>query len=716
MPILAAPLFLAALAIAGVPIALHLLHKRNPKPFQFSTLRFLQEAITKTRRARQVTQLLVLLLRILIIALLAFAFALPRLPVAGWLPDGPRVVVIVLDTSASMRTRDGEKTNFDKARTWALALLGSLRERDKVALLAPGSENPRVVFPAVSNHGLVEKALRDLPCGYGSAALVSELRDLHVALLQHHPHEVVEVHLFSDLQQSAWDSTDVKDLGTLFMAHDRRLFVERVSNPRTPNAAISSLRLVPDALLGDGELTARIGVRANAFSEGANTARLEIDGKEVAQQGLTLYGNATEEVNLSTSVPGQAAFATGDVRLDADAFMDDNVRYFALERREHVNVLLVDGSPAALENQRDTYYLERALNPRQVPNPLFLATKIDFAKLAATDLQKYAVVFIANPPALTDNVALPLEQYARKGGTVVLYPGARDGLPGSLARLQPLAGLTAKPEKFGDSQRFRTLRSDNASAIELEAAKALGKLPEFMGSQRLQLSATNKGWPRYLLTEAGTPLAVQAPCGLGAIWVVAVTANRTWSEWPLSPDFVLFHQLIIRHSLGNIVTTRSLEIGQAAELPWTGVELQVQVLVSPPTGKNFGLTLDRTELTRPFLLPGFWAPGVYRIDLRTEPPVTRYVAVNLPPAESVLTPVEPDDLARQLAPLPVYQPKTVEQMQEMLAGQTHGHPLWPSLLLLAFLVAISESVFANWRSWAQGVPEALRQVLGRRTT
>ena len=101
MPVLLSPLFLVAAAAAAAPIVLHLLHRRNPKPFPFSTLRFLQAAVAKTRRSHHVTQFLILLLRVLIILLLALAFARPRLPAGGFLPEGPRTLVLVVDSSAS---------------------------------------------------------------------------------------------------------------------------------------------------------------------------------------------------------------------------------------------------------------------------------------------------------------------------------------------------------------------------------------------------------------------------------------------------------------------------------------------------------------------------------------------------------------------------------------------------------------------------------------
>jgi hypothetical protein len=51
----------------------------------------------------------------------------------------------------------------------------------------------------------------------------------------------------------------------------------------------------------------------------------------------------------------------------------------------------------------------------------------------------------------------------------------------------------------------------------------------------------------------------------------------------------------------------------------------------------------------------------------------------------------------------------------LTASITTGTPLWPWLLLLAFLLAIGEALAANWRSWRQEAPDAVAQLLRGRS-
>ena len=132
MPFFLGSGFLVAAAAVIVPIALHLLQRRRPRPVMFGTLRFLRDAIAQSRRAHRITQGLTLLMRILIILLLTAAFARPLLRRSGLIPAGRRTVVMIVDCSASMQTLEGGRNYFDHARSWAVALTDSLQDGDAV--------------------------------------------------------------------------------------------------------------------------------------------------------------------------------------------------------------------------------------------------------------------------------------------------------------------------------------------------------------------------------------------------------------------------------------------------------------------------------------------------------------------------------------------------------------------------------------------------------
>src|ERR1700712_1078694 len=113
------PAFLAAMAALAVPIALHLRHRDKDRPQRFPSLMFLEQLPIRTAQRRRVTDLPLLLLRALALALIVFAFARPVFSkeAAVKKSDRVRAVVVLLDRSMSMGYKDVWKTALDSART-----------------------------------------------------------------------------------------------------------------------------------------------------------------------------------------------------------------------------------------------------------------------------------------------------------------------------------------------------------------------------------------------------------------------------------------------------------------------------------------------------------------------------------------------------------------------------------------------------------------------
>lgn len=90
MAFLNATLLLGALA-AAIPLALHLLGRRQPRPVVFPAVRFLQQRLETNRRRIQVRKWLLLILRMAVVVLIALALAQPAIPygeTGTWLSIG----------------------------------------------------------------------------------------------------------------------------------------------------------------------------------------------------------------------------------------------------------------------------------------------------------------------------------------------------------------------------------------------------------------------------------------------------------------------------------------------------------------------------------------------------------------------------------------------------------------------------------------------------
>ncbi len=114
------PGFLAGSLLVGLPIALHFLRSRPKNEIRFPSLRFLGESALRDTRKHRLRRWLTLALRVLVILLLAAAFARPF-----WKNKQAAhetALLVAVDNSMSMQT--GQR--WETLRQQALNLLDQL--------------------------------------------------------------------------------------------------------------------------------------------------------------------------------------------------------------------------------------------------------------------------------------------------------------------------------------------------------------------------------------------------------------------------------------------------------------------------------------------------------------------------------------------------------------------------------------------------------------
>ena len=149
------------LTLTAIPILL-IIHTLKPKPRQVDvTNLFLWNAVFKERGHNlsfdRLKRNLPLFLQILIVALAALALANPTWT---YLTAKKGNMILVIDTSASMKTRSGSGIRFDLARQKALQLIEERDAGQKVIIVAAGKK-PSVKTGFIGNtsqaHDLVKQ-------------------------------------------------------------------------------------------------------------------------------------------------------------------------------------------------------------------------------------------------------------------------------------------------------------------------------------------------------------------------------------------------------------------------------------------------------------------------------------------------------------------------------------------------------------------------------
>jgi len=673
---------LGALAV-GVPIWVHLIRHERARPLPFASLMFFRRIPQPTVSRRRLKYPLLLAARCLLVLLIALAFARPYLsgPAApAGLGPQARLFVLLADCSLSMQYGDRARRAADAARL-ALGRMGAL---DQAQLVAFDSE-ARVLNAPTSDRGvlrgLIDSGLRPgaLPTNYAVA-----LRALEK--LAEAAKTPVSALLISDFQKSGW----LPGSAPLSLPPGTSLELMPVDQAARPNWSVSELAVSRDTF--QGRNPRRLQVRVNGFqTAAANPTRarkelaLKINGREVARRAVEVpAGGAATAVFEGFELPPGAS--RGEIRLQpGDGLPQDDVRYFALVRREAGRVLYLTGS----DSGREAAYLRGALGAAE--DPMFTLEPRPLAAAASEPLESYAAIVLSNAGALPGRLGARLKEYVEAGGGLFLVLGDRSDWPAlarGLGALLPASGAERAYVRR-DAEQFITLgefRRDHVIFQPFAETAAGGLLAaRFFGYFRLSGAGDEAVLARF---STGEPALLARAAGRGRVLLLASSADNVWSDLPLHAGFVPFIWQALRFlaAAGDEPAAHTVPASVALAGIWGARATPESYSVLDPAGRRQQAD-ERGGASAPYAR--LTELGFYQVRYSRQ---TDYIAANPDPRESDLTPLSEEDralLARTAGEgatgAAAAAPRELEQRQNF----------WWMLLVLAAIVVVAESILGN---------------------
>src|SRR5438552_6033321 len=158
------PYMLWGAVAAGIPVVLHLFYRSRYRTVPWAAMKFLLTSIEQTSRRLRFQEILLLVARTALLALLAFALARPSTVASRGSSDGDAVdAALLIDTSYSMGARDGVKTRLERARDGALAIIDHLPPHSTVQVIATADRAMPLGPAAASNLDLAREIVKALP-------------------------------------------------------------------------------------------------------------------------------------------------------------------------------------------------------------------------------------------------------------------------------------------------------------------------------------------------------------------------------------------------------------------------------------------------------------------------------------------------------------------------------------------------------------------------
>ncbi len=533
------------LPLAAVPLLIHLLGRDRPPRLVFPTLRFLRPTPAAVQGRRRWQDVLLMVVRMALLAVLCLLAAGPLLPPKASVDNAAgasirRGVAILLDDSASMRGNRGplleecralrEQIGVGDCVVWRMGSCGEESPADAEWTGGWSAGRPGLALEAASEW------------------------------LSRYPVEGRELHVFSDFQESDWDSVE----GAL--PPGTRLVLHAPASPVSENCGV--MRVGVRSAAG-GRLRVQAHLRHWGDAPVVREAVLSLGGREL-RQSVELPA-AGEAVAVFLVEPGEDA--RGELRLEpGDGFdFDDRRTFWARIPPPRQLAAVVPGPEDGTVGEELAFFCTPAFTaepPESIPR--FAIETLGVESLPLLDLEELsAVLLLGTAERLLPGELLRLREYVESGGVLVSVPGVAPLL--GWRQLQD-AGLA--PEGLGEVVTRRT------GIGELPAGSPLANLfpPQepsdlhlFAIHRHLKISLAPGDGQIVLSTLEGDPALVKRTLGRGQCLLFAFGFHSADSNFPLSRSFVPLCRELLEGAVPEDSGRLRLSCGEGAPDGWEEV-------------------------------------------------------------------------------------------------------------------------------------------------
>jgi len=415
-------MLLAGLALAALPIIIHLINQRRYQTIRWGAMMFLLAANRMSRGFARIRQWLILLFRVLAVACLVFVIARPL--ASGWMglaaAGRADTTIVLIDRSPSMRQQDSAagQSKLAAGRRQLAEALGRLPS-SRWVLIESASNKPRELESPRSLEHLPETE----PSG-ASADLPAMLQAAHDYIVANQSGRT-EIWFLSDLRANDWNAADARweALRNAFAAFPQGLRFHLLAYPRAAadNVSVRLTGIRHRTTADGGELL--VSLRLSRPEETPTPAsvpiQFEIEGAR-SVVNAELAGTEYELREHRIPLGPREERGWGRVSIPADANLADNEFFFAFDPAETRRTAIVADDPAVGEA------LRLAASIPADPGEHSSAEVIGLDQASTIDWEKTALV-LWQAPLPAGETAARLESFVDRGGQAIFFPPLQPG-------------------------------------------------------------------------------------------------------------------------------------------------------------------------------------------------------------------------------------------------------------------------------------------------
>ncbi len=699
------PSLLPLLALAGVPLLIHLLNRRRFQRIDWAPMKYLKLTIKTNRRRLRIEQLILLAVRTLVIIVLICAVARPILSSTGlgaWLGGRSRTSrVLVIDDSLSMGYQVDRRAAFEAAKSVTGEIVRKIGSQDSVtAFVTSGPQSPLVREAHLEDPNKLLGEIGQLAGGDTRSDWGATFKAIDQALAAA-TFPVKEVTIITDFRKSGW-GPQVTEIADHWAGQGVTLRMVDVGSRLTANVSLAAFELEDQIVLPGSEAKLRASIRNDTPNAIAGAQAVLTIGDQSRPVILPeLPAGQTTEVPLTVTLQKSGQMPLY-LTLPHDAMPGDNSRWLAVNVRQSLDLSLVDGDPSAQPFESATDFLALAFSIGSEPWHVDKRTDSDWA---GARLQSADVLAIANVASFSQERIAAIERLVQDGMGVMIFAGEqvdpvlynqrlyRDGLGLLPARLdkpvdEPATGLVV--EQLAQSPLSALAKIAPAALARIKARRFMAASIPTGKSENVRVLA------RWNDAE-GHPAVIEKRFGKGRVILWTMSANKQWSDWPIDPTYVLAVRSAAMSIARSDAHQDNLTAGQPLQFVLEEGEGAVDGKVSTPGRETpEAVTMERPEKS-PAMLRAVQTnhAGTYVMNWKDSSgrSMQHMFCVNGDKSESDLTPLADAELRGLLGNL---RPDIVHYSTGQNALAREGKEIWRMFALALLGLLAVETGLAVW--------------------
>ena len=415
------PDILWCLFALAIPIIIHLFNFRRHKIVYFSntaTLKTIEQENAKTKKLKYI---IALIMRMLFIAGLVFAFAYPYNPEQKLkTDDADNLVAVYIDNSMSMHSQSSEISLIEDARSSARALVRNISPSQRFVLLT-NSRKLDNEYPMNQDEMLM--SIDAMQTEASPLTFNNLYEDLQI-IMKRNGFTSASLFVYSDFQDNMMNVEGIVADSAI------QIVAMPLASDYQQNIYIDTVWLSSPVL--QSGLANEVNVRV--VNESAKDVRglpvfLEIDGNSVAVASVDVPANGKNEVSMQFIINDRVSSYTATISINDYPITFDDTYNFVLNVRPIIKIVeLTSESTETLSSGNVKTRLIASL-PSQSPtatlfsnDSLFEYHSVDPYRIDQQYLSDCQMVIVDGDANLNETMWQNIIDFANDGGSVVIFP------------------------------------------------------------------------------------------------------------------------------------------------------------------------------------------------------------------------------------------------------------------------------------------------------